>query len=136
MAELGDAWRALGPRSPTSRDDLTDKEKRTNVRDRVLKSREEREQEMLTSIEGRMQYESNMQEAVAAYLAALALDVGYAPAHRGLGEAQFALAQHREAARTLQRYLKLEPEALDKTIVMDRLRDIVKELKAEQEREP
>ncbi|MEJ2131218.1 MAG: hypothetical protein P8Y95_06260, partial [Gammaproteobacteria bacterium] len=114
----------------------TDKEKRTNVRDRVLKSREEREQEMLTSIEGRMQYESNMQEAVAAYLAALALDVGYAPAHRGLGEAQFALAQHREAARTLQRYLKLEPEALDKTIVMDRLRDIVKELKAEQEREP
>lgn len=135
LTELGDAWRALGPRSPESQDDVSNRQKKKNVRARLRKSREEVEDDMLASIEGRMQYESNMKQAISAYLAALALDVAYAPAYQGLGEAQFALAAHRDAARSFQRYLKLEPQSLDRPIVMDRMREIVRELKAERARE-
>ncbi|MCZ6869654.1 MAG: M48 family metalloprotease [Gammaproteobacteria bacterium] len=135
LTELGDAWRALGPRSPESQGDVTNKQKKKNVRARLSKSREEAQDDMLASIEGRMQYESNMKQAMSAYLAALALDVSYAPAHEGLGEAQFALAAHRDAARSFQQYLKLEPQALDRSIVMDRMREIVRELKAQRARE-
>ena len=130
LTELGDAWRALGPRSPLSQDRISNRKKKKNVRARVKKSREQLEQEMLASEEGRMQYESNMQQAASAYRAALALDVGYAPAYEGLGETQFAMAEHRDAARSFQKYLKLEPQAPDRAIVMGRLREIVQALKA------
>ncbi len=64
-----------------------------------------------------------MEEAIAAFQAALAADPSQAAAHRGMGMALVMMGREEEAKKEYQRYLRLEPKAPD----ADRIRRILSE---------
>ncbi len=118
---LGDAWQKLGPRSEFLPEDLTNRDRRRNLRQRVLKTRTERTEALLATEEGREAFAANMGRARSAYEEIIALDPEYAPAHRGRGEVLEALGEPREAARAYLEYLRLAPEATDRPVIVARL---------------
>jgi tetratricopeptide (TPR) repeat protein len=118
---LGDAWQALGPRSEFAPDDFTNRDKRRNLRQRVFKTREERADGLLASDEGRLAYVTNLGYARDTYEQIVVADSSYAPAYRGLGEVLEALGEPREAAKSYLEYLRREPQAPDRSIIVARL---------------
>ena len=128
---------ARGSRSGRARSEfaddvpLTKKEKRKQVRIRSKLTRDELRAQAAQSPEAKTNIEYNLAAAEKAYLAALELDQGAVEAHAGLGEIYLRREQYRDSARELMTYLKLRPEAPDRSIVMDDLRDIARKLKIE-----
>jgi len=118
---LGDAWRVLGPRSEFAPEDFSDKDKRRNLRQRMLRTRSERTEEQLETEEGRLAMERNLDTARSIYEDLLVRDPGFAPAHRGLGEVYEAMGLSREAAGAYVQYVRQAPEAEDRPVVMGRL---------------
>ncbi len=66
------------------------------------------------------------------YRRVLALDPGFAAAHRGLGEVYEQQERARDAAEAYLTYVKSSPDAADRPIVMSRLRALTAKLKGEQ----
>ena len=127
---LGDAWQRLGPRSEFAPDDFTNRDKRRNLRQRVFKTRQEREQALLETEAGRQAYSANLNYARKTYQRVVDMDSSYAPAYRGLGEVAEKLNQPREAARQYLEYLNRAPDATDRSIIIGRLtaiRDLLTE---------
>ena len=60
---FGDAWYALGPRGETDTEGLSNSAKRRNVRERVYKTRRERDAALAATPEGQAAFESNMTRA-------------------------------------------------------------------------
>lgn len=119
---LGDAWRTLGPRlSEFAPEDLSNREKWRNVRERMRRTREERAENLLETSEGRQAFETNLGYARAEYQKILDSDANYAPAYRGIGEVYEALEQPREAARFYLEYLQRAPDASDRSVIVSRL---------------
>ena len=75
--------------------------------------------------------EQNYAEAEKSYLHALELNKAAVEAHAGLGEIYLRRKMYRESARELVTYIRLRPDAPDKSIVMDDLREIAQILKTE-----
>ncbi|UCF80949.1 MAG: M48 family metalloprotease [Acidobacteriota bacterium] len=133
---LGEALRALGGRGEISlQEEPTKKEKRKTRIERVVLTRGEREEKRLETEEGRENLRRNLDAAQSAYRRALELDASLAEAHRGLGFALEGLGLYKEAGKELVKYLRARPEALDKEIVMERLKSITENLKKEGEEE-
>lgn len=65
-------------------------------------------------------------EAFRFYQAAIALDAGFADPHRGLGVLYHQEGKAAEAARALERYLELAPEAVDRAHVRSLLEEVRK----------
>jgi predicted Zn-dependent protease len=125
-----EALRTLGARPALAGEQtLTDKEKRRNLRQRAYLTRDERQDRLIETEEGRQALSANMGAAVKSYRRALALDPSLAEAHRGLGFALEALGRPREAGQELVTYLRARPDAPDKPLVADRLRAITTTLK-------
>lgn len=118
---LGDAWQALGPRSEFLPEDLSNKDKRRNLRRRVLRTRVERTDALLETEEGRASLRANLERARGIYEQILASDATYAAAHRGLGEVYEALDSPREAAREYLQYVRAAPAAEDRPVIIGRL---------------
>jgi len=118
---LGDAWRTLGPRSEILPEDITNKEKRRNLRKRYARTRVERVDELLETEEGQAAFAANMQRAQSVYEQILAIDEEYAAAYRGLGEVFEALGRPRDAGRAYLQYVRYAPTADDRSIIMRRL---------------
>ena len=118
---LGDAWRVLGPRSEFAPEDFQDKDKRRNLRQRMLRTRSERTEELLETEAGRLAMERNLDTARSIYEDLLVRDPGFAPAHRGLGEVYEAMGLPREAAGAYVQYVRQAPAAEDRPVVMGRL---------------
>jgi predicted Zn-dependent protease len=118
---LGDAWRVLGPRSEFAPEDFSDKDKRRNLRRRMLRTRSERADELLGTEAGRLAMERNLDTARSIYEDLLARDPGFAPAHRGLGAVYEAIGLPREAAGAYLQYVRQAPEADDRSVIMGRL---------------
>ena len=117
---LGDALHALGPHPDTPPPPPSGKE----VRRLSKMTREEIDAEMLVTAEGRANQQRHLEEALVAYTQALEIDPNHADAHRGAGRVLYAEGRYREAGVSLLRYLKLRPKAVDRPIVMEKLRAI------------
>jgi predicted Zn-dependent protease len=128
---LGDAWQALGAQAERGPDELSNKEKRSNQRERVSRTREQRLAERLATEQGRAAYASNLARAEETYRRALAIDPNFAPARRGLGEVYEQLERDRDAAREYVAYVRLAPDAPDRVLVVNRLRTLREKLQQE-----
>ena len=118
---LGDAWKALGPRSEFAPDDFSNADKRRNLRLRYFRTRSERTERLLETEEGRAAYVTNLGYARGIYEEILRLDPTYAAAHRGLGEIYEALDSPRDAAREYLEYVRQSPDAADRPVIIARL---------------
>lgn len=132
MHLLGDAWQTLGPRSELDLEDVSEAQKRRNVSTRARRTRQERERALLETDTGQAAYLDNISRARDAYRHALALDDGYGPAYRGLGDASYGLGEHRDAARAYVEYLTHAPDAADRPVVLARLRELRDLLQAQE----
>jgi tetratricopeptide (TPR) repeat protein len=121
---LGDAWKALGPRSEFAPEDFSNADKRRNLRHRAFRTRVERTQRLLETEEGEAAFVVNLGYARNAYQEILAIDPNYAVAHRGLGEVFEALNMPRDAAREYVEYVRQSPDAADRSVIIGRLTGI------------
>lgn len=131
---LGDAWQAMGARGPLNPEELSNRDKRRNRRERVRDTRDERLAERLATEEGREAYAANLANAEETYRRALALDPDFAPAYRGLGEVHEQLGRDRDAAEAYLTYVRSAPDAPDRSIIVGRLRVLADRLKDEETR--
>jgi predicted Zn-dependent protease len=119
---LGDAFRALGPRTPDpSPEELSAKGKKDARKMTTKLTDEEYENALMATPAGQSALEASQKQSEAAYWKALELDPGDAAAHRGLG---FLYEQQRlaaQCAREFRKYLELSPEALDQAQILRRL---------------
>jgi predicted Zn-dependent protease len=99
--------------------------------DRANLTRDERDARLLGTAAGEAKLEENLLNAKQAYVRALDLQPDYAEARRGLGLVLFDLGMTRLAGRELIAYLKARPEAPDKPMIMERLREIKESLEEE-----
>jgi predicted Zn-dependent protease len=130
-AQLGDAWRLLDARSPElTADELSRKEKTARARDRARTTREERLERRLSAPEAEARLETNRAHAEAAYRAALAIEPAHPAALRGLGYLEEDRGRDVEAGHWLARYLRADPEAPDRAVVIHHLQEITERLSA------
>ena len=128
----GHAYIALGATSEYSVEvQLTRKEKKARVKLRSKLTRDELRAQAENSPQAEANIEHNYAEAENSYRVALELDKAEAEAHAGLGEIYLRREMYRESARELVTYIRLRPDAPDKSIVMDDLREIAQILKSE-----
>jgi tetratricopeptide (TPR) repeat protein len=128
----GHSYIALGATSEYSVEaQLTKKEKKAEVKLRSKLTRDELRAQAEKSPQAEANIEHNYAEAEKSYRVALELDKAAVEAHAGLGEIYLRREMYRESARELVAYLRLRPDAPDKSIVMDDLREIAKILNTE-----
>jgi hypothetical protein len=128
---VGDSWAAMGALTELDEQELSNRERARNASRRVLRTRQEREAELLKTPAGQAALHRNLGEARAAYERALELDAGFAPAHRGLGQVAERLGEPRAAAAAYVEYLRKAPDATDRTLIVERLRTLRDQLRAE-----
>ena len=128
---LADAWKALGPRSEFDPEDLSNADKRRNLRQRMRRTRVERTHELLETEQGRAAFAANLAQARMIYEDVLRRAPGYAAAYRGLGEVHEALGEPREAARHYLEYVRQSPDAADRSVIIGRLTALRDELSSE-----
>ena len=119
-AAKGDALRALGPRPQVVTEQLSKGERRR--RDRL--TRAELFDEFMATEAGQAHYKRNLDQAQIAYEHAIDINAASSRAHHGLGELFFERADYRQAARHYIQYLQLNPDAIDRSIVIDQLQKI------------
>jgi predicted Zn-dependent protease len=133
LAQLtGDAWAAMGALTEFDEQELSNRERARNANRRVMKTRQEREAQVLKTPEGQAALRANLGEARKAYEHALALDASFGAAHRGLGEVAERLGEPREAAAAYVEYLRQAPDATDRAVVVQRLRALRDQLRTEE----
>ena len=118
-AAKGDALRALGPRAQVT-EQLSKGERRR--RDRL--TRAELFDEFMATEAGQVHYKRNLDQAESAYEHAIDINAASSRAHHGLGELLFERGDYRRAARHYIQYLQLNPDAIDRSIVIDQLQKI------------
>lgn len=118
----GDAWAAMGARTEFDEEELRNAQRRRNAAQRVTRTRQEREAELLKTPEGQAALRANLGRAREAYDRAIALDADFAPAYRGLGEVAERLDEPRVAAQAYVDYLRKAPDAADRPVIVQRLR--------------
>jgi predicted Zn-dependent protease len=126
---MGDAWVAMGPRTDEDETDLREVDKRRNVRQRVVHTRQEREAELLATPEGQAALADHLTKARDAYQRAIALDADTSAAYRGLGDVAQRLGDNRAAAQAYVDYLQHAPGAEDQRLIVQRLRALRETLK-------
>jgi tetratricopeptide (TPR) repeat protein len=128
----GDAWAAMGALTEIDEEELSNRERARNANRRLMRTRQEREAQLLNTPEGQAALRENLSTARAAYQRALALDGNFAPAYRGLGEVAERLGEPRSAAAAYVEYLRKAPEAVDRAVIVGRLRTLRDQLRTEE----
>jgi predicted Zn-dependent protease len=129
---LGDAWQAMGAQGRLDPDEISEADKRSNRRERIRRTREQRLAEDLETEEGRTAYAANLARAEEQYRRALELDPSFALAYRGLGEVYEQMQRDREAAEAYLKYVRAEPQAPDRALIVNRLRALGERLKQQE----
>jgi beta-barrel assembly-enhancing protease len=128
----GDAWAAMGALTQFDEEELSNFERARNANRRVMRTRQEREAQLLKTPAGQAALRENLANARAAYQRALTLDANFAPAYRGLGEVAERLGEPRAAAAAYVDYLRKAPDAADRTVIVQRLRTLRDQLRTEE----
>ena len=128
----GDAWAAMGPLTEIDEEELSNRERTRNANRRLMRTRQEREAQLLKTPEGQAALRDNLANARSAYQRALALDSNFAPAFRGLGEVAERLGEPLAAATAFVDYLRKAPDAADRAVIVGRLRTLRDQIRTEE----
>ena len=122
---LGEAYRALGPRSQqlTERE-LTNDAKKDAAKRRAKRTEEEEEREILATPAGQENWKTNQQKAEEFYQKSLSADNPVAFAHRGLGMLYEKLDRKADAATEYEKYLEIAPAATDRERIQRRIENL------------
>jgi tetratricopeptide (TPR) repeat protein len=124
---LGDAYRALGGRTPIPRpEELTDSAKNATRKQLSKMTLLEYEASLRTTPEGKTAWSANVKNAEEAYNRALSLDPQNARAVRGLAFLHDEDGRPSEALEGYRKYLQLSPAALDAYRIKKRADDLEK----------
>lgn len=128
---VGNACIALGKRPGYSTDHaLSDKKKKKAAKNRARLTRAELRAQAEALPDAMANLEKNSEAAEQAFLAALELDPNRSEAYRGLGRAYLNRNQYKQSAAAFMRYLKMEPEASDRPVIIDQLHEIMRKIRS------
>lgn len=129
---LGEAFRALGPRTPEPTAQEVSSQGKKQTRKMVTKmTQQEYEDALMATPEGKVAWEANRKQAEEAYRKALELDSTDAKAHRGLGFLYEREHLAPQAVEEFRKYLELSPTAPDRLQITRHLEAMEKEGKKE-----
>ncbi len=124
---LGEAYRALGGRTPRPRpDELTDSAKGTARKQLSKMTPVEYEAALRSTPEGKAAWAANVKAAESAYNRALALDPQNARAVRGLASLYDSDGRTAEALQGYRKYLEMAPSAMDAYRIKKRAEELEK----------
>jgi predicted Zn-dependent protease len=122
LCAQADAYRSLGPWTPRPSDQELSKgeRKKEMALERKLTSDEE-EHQYLSKDEGQAAWQENQRLAEETYKKALAIDPENAKTYLGLGQLYEKTTRNKEALAAYEKYLELQPNALDRQRVQGRI---------------
>ncbi len=125
---LGDAFRALGPRTPDpTPEELSSKGKRDARKMETKLTDQEYDNALVATPAGKAAMQASQKQSEEAYRKALELDLANAAAHRGLGFLYEKQRLPALCAEEFRKYLELTPNALDQLQIHRRLEAAEKE---------
>lgn len=125
---LGDAFRALGPRTPDpTPEELSSKGKKDARKMETKLTDQEYDNALVATPAGKAAMEASQKQSEEAYRKALELDPANAAAHRGLGFLYEKQRLPAQCAEEFRKYLELAPNALDQLQIHRRLEAAEKE---------
>ncbi len=125
---LGDAFRALGPRTPDpTPEELSSKGKKDARKMETKFTDQEYDNALMATPAGQAAMQASQKQSEEAYRKALELDPGNAAAHRGLGFLYEKQRLPAQCAGEFRQYLELAPNALDQLQIRRRLESAEKE---------
>lgn len=131
-AAKGDSHLAMGPR-PIHEDQMF--KMKVFYKKREQMTRDEIAQKYLEMEGGPERLAYNLDSAAKAYELALQFDEENARAYRGLGNMYYEQKDYRQAGRNYVKYLKLSPDTIDRSFVLENLQHIKSELTKQKEAE-
>jgi len=124
---LGEAYRALGPRTPElSGEELSSKGQKEARKLKEKMTLQEQETTLMSAPAGQSAWKVNQQKAEESYRQALELKPNNAKAHRGLGLLFEKAERHQAALAEYRRYLELQPDAPDRLRIQRRIEALEK----------
>jgi beta-barrel assembly-enhancing protease len=124
---LGDAFRALGPRTPEpTPDELSSKGKKEARKNASKMTRQEQETALMATSAGKAAWEINRRQSEEAYRQAVELSAANGNAHRGLGFLYERAHQDAKSAEEFRKYLELSPDAPDRLQIVRHLEALEK----------
>jgi beta-barrel assembly-enhancing protease len=123
LTALADAYAALGPRAPEPlAEEKTGKGKKEarKLRDKLTLQEEDRT--LAATPAGQERQKANYAEAEKLYRRATESEPNYAPAWRGLGELFEKQNQPQQSVGAYRKYLELQPAAMDRLMIMRRVK--------------
>jgi beta-barrel assembly-enhancing protease len=125
---LGDAFRALGPRSPDpTPEEMSSKGKRDARKMETKLTDQEYDNALMATPAGQAAMQASQKQSEEGYRKALELDPANATAHRGLGFLYEKQRLPAQCAGEFRKYLELAPNALDQLQIHRRLEAAEKE---------
>jgi beta-barrel assembly-enhancing protease len=123
VVALADAYAALGPRAPEpTPEELTGKGKGDARKMRSKLMLDEEEKALVAKPAGQEWQKKNFAEAEKLYRRAMELDAKNALAYRGLGALMEKAQSAQAAIDAYRRYVELRPDAMDRLLVMRRIK--------------
>lgn len=117
-----DAYRSLGPWTPRPSDqELTKHEEKKEQKMKLKLTDDEEERKLLAGDQGQAAWRDNQHLAEENYKKALAVDPANAKTYLGLGQLYEKLNRSPEALAAYEKYLELQPNALDRQRVQRRV---------------
>lgn len=125
LSALADAYAALGPRAPEPLAEEKTGQAKGEARKRRSKlTLREEEQVLAATPAAEERQKANYAEAEKLYRRATELEPNYAPAWRGLGELFEKQSQSRQSIEAYSKYLELQPAAMDRLMIMRRIKTL------------
>ncbi len=119
---LGEAYRALGPwTAELTHEELTGDGKKDAAKLKRNLTPEEQRRTLLAKDNGRKAWQENQKASEQSYQQALSLAPDHARTHRGLAQLHESTGRKAEALAAYRKYLELQPNALDRQRVVDRM---------------
>lgn len=123
LTALAGAYAALGPRAPEPLEEEKTGQGKKEARKRRSKlTLQEEERTLVATPAGKGTQKANYAEAEKLYRRAAELEPNYALAWRGLGEMYEKQGQSRQSAEAYRKYLELQPAAMDRLMIMRRVK--------------
>jgi beta-barrel assembly-enhancing protease len=123
LTALADAYTALGPRAPEPlAEEKTGQGKKEARKRRNKLTLQEEDRTLAAAPAGQERQKANYTEAEKLYRRATESEPNYAPAWRGLGELFEKQNQSEQSIEAYRKYLELQPAAMDRLMIMRRVK--------------
>jgi beta-barrel assembly-enhancing protease len=137
LTSLADAYSALGPRPFEPTEEEKSKKGKGEARKRRGKlTLLEQERALAATPAGQEMQKANYEESEKLYRRAIESDPGFAPAWRGLGALLEKRDQSQNAADAYRKYVELQPAAMDRLLIMRRIKNLEAKLAPADQKQP